>query len=286
LIPNTEFALSDAEFNGVRERVYRLAGISLSDAKRSMVVSRLGKLVRRQKFRSFTAYLEFLDSEGGQHLQDFVNALTTNLTRFWREEHHFAHLEEYVGGLVEHEPRHSSDGRPRLRIWSAGCSTGQEAYTVALTLLASYPALKRWDFKVLATDIDTSVLAKAATGVYPQSELQGLSPERAVLFERGDDDTIRVPDAVRSLVSFKPLNLLSPWPMQGKFDAIFCRNVTIYFDRETQGALFARLGDVLVPEGYLYIGHSENLGSSGDRFRLVGRTVYQPRPVASARSAA
>jgi chemotaxis protein methyltransferase CheR len=189
---------------------------------------------------------------------------------------------------VAHRPRVGADGKPRLRIWSAGCSTGQEAYTIAATLLAAYPDLRRWDFKILATDIDTNAIAKAATGVYPESELTGLSPERARLFERVGNGTIRVPAPVRELISFKPLNLMAPvWPMKGPFDAVFCRNVAIYFDKQTQGTLFSRLGKLLVPGGFLYIGHSENLGTGGEGFRLVGKTIYQSRGAAQkARDAA
>jgi chemotaxis protein methyltransferase CheR len=282
-----EFPLSDREFARIRARVHAAAGISLSDAKRTMVVSRLSKILRTYSFASFAAYLDFLENEGStRDAQDFINALTTNLTRFFREDHHFTHLVSYVGELVAHRPRIGTDGRPRLRIWSAGCSTGQEAYTIALCLLAAYPQLKYWDFKILATDIDTSVLGKAALGVYPAGELNGLSAERTALFERDGDGAIRIPAAARSLVSFKPLNLLSAWPMRGPFDAVFCRNVAIYFDRTTQAELFTRLGRILASGGYLYIGHSENVGAAGDGFRLVGKTIYQPRQPSRAKDAA
>jgi chemotaxis protein methyltransferase CheR len=178
------------------------------------------------------------------------------------------------------------DGKPKLRIWSAGCSTGPEPYTIGMCLLAALPDLKRWDFKILATDIDTNVLAKAATGVYPEAELNGLSAERQRQFERMGDGNVRVPMAVRSLISFKPLNLMTAWPMKGPFDAIFCRNVAIYFDKPTQGELFSRLGKLIVPEGFLYIGHSENLGSGGEGFRLVGKTIYQAKFTQKTRDAA
>ncbi len=277
-----EIPLSDREFARVKARVYAEAGISLSDAKRTLVVSRLSKLVRTLGQSSFDAYLDYLERSGScRDLQDFVNALTTNLTRFFREDHHFDHLVGHVGELVARRARKGPDGRPRLRIWSAGCSTGQEPYTIALCLLDALPELKRWDFRILATDIDTNVLAKAAQGVYPESELNGLSRERQRLFERGDPGTIRVPAAARSLVAFKPLNLMAPaWPMRGPFDAIFCRNVAIYFDRPTQGLLFSRLGQMLVPGGFLYIGHSENLGAGGEGFRVAGKTIYQWRAAA------
>ena len=272
--PN-EFALGEREFERIRERLYDVAGISLSDAKRTLVIARLSKVIRGLKLPSFDAYLEFLETQGtANDAQDFVNALTTNLTRFWREEHHFSHLVSHIGELM-----HSWTGAAgkRLRIWSAGCSTGQEPYTIALSLLAAYPELKRWDFKILATDIDTSVIAKAAGGVYPESELNGLSPQRARLFERTGDGRIRIPPAVAQTISFKPLNLMAPWPMKGPFDAIFCRNVAIYFDKPTQGEVFGRLGHILAPGGFLYIGHSENLGSGSAGFRLVGKTIYQAR---------
>lgn len=282
-----EIALSDREFSRVKARVYAQAGISLSDAKRTLVISRLSKIVRQLRLASFDAYLDYLERGATEaDAQDFVNALTTNLTRFYREDHHFDHLVEYVGQLMTRRARVGPDGKPKLRIWSAGCSTGQEPYTIGMCLYAALPELKRWDFKILATDIDTAVLAKAATGVYPENELNGLSAERARIFERSQDGSVRVPMAVRSLISFKPLNLMTAWPMKGPFDAIFCRNVAIYFDKPTQGELFGRLGKLIVPEGFLYIGHSENLGSGSEGFRLVGKTIYQSKQIQKTRDAA
>jgi len=277
-----EILLSDREFTRIKRRVYEVAGISLSDAKRTLVVSRLSKIVRALELGSFDAYMDHLERGGSSRdSQNFINALTTNLTRFYREDHHFAHLRSYVGELIAAKPRGS-----RLRIWSAGCSTGQEPYTIGMDLLAAFPELRRWDFKILATDIDTTVIARAAQGVYPDNEAQGLSAERLRAFERGSDGTLRIPDAVRELISFKPLNLIGPWPMKGPFDAIFCRNVAIYFDKPTQGEMFGRFNKLLAPNGFLYIGHSENLGAGGDGYRLVGKTIYQSKPIASKREAA
>lgn len=276
-----EYSLSEREFARIKARVYTVAGISLSDAKRTLVVSRLSKIVRALRLPSFDAYVDYLERGGtAQDGQDFVNALTTNLTRFYREDHHFEHLRTHVGALMSERPRGT-----RLRIWSAGCSTGQEPYTIGMDLLAAFPELKRWDFKILATDIDTAVLAKAAGGIYPENELNGLSTERSRPFERLGDGTIRIPGAVRELVSFKPLNLIGPWPMKGPFDAVFCRNVAIYFDKPTQGEVFGRFAKLMAPEGFLYIGHSENLGSGGDGFRLVGKTIYQSKEKLSKRAA-
>ncbi|HTM76637.1 MAG TPA: protein-glutamate O-methyltransferase CheR [Devosia sp.] len=278
-----EIALSEREFSRIKTRVYRVAGISLSDAKRTLVISRLSKIVRALGLPGFDAYVDFLErGASAADEQNFVNALTTNLTRFYREDHHFEHLRQHVAALIAHKPRGM-----RLRIWSAGCSTGQEPYTIALDLLDAFPELKRWDFRILATDIDTNVVAKAAAGLYPASELNGLSSERAALFEPAGQGQVRIPAAARELIAFKPLNLIhNPWPMRGLFDAVFCRNVAIYFDKQTQGQLFARLGAILVPEGFLYIGHSENLGAGSANFRLVGKTVYQARAQQKARDAA
>ncbi len=271
-----EIPLSDKEFNRVKKRVYDIAGISLSDAKRTLVVSRLTKIVKAHGFSSFWDYLDFLDQKKNDELdQDFVNALTTNLTRFFREDHHFDHLVEQVGQLIAKKPRVNPNGKPRLRIWSAGCSTGQEPYTIAMHLLSKHPELKRWDFRILATDIDTNVLNRAASGTYPESELTGLSRERAALFDQPRDGTIRIPHEARALIAFKSLNLMENWPIKGPFDAIFCRNVVIYFDKPTQARIFTRLGEVLAPDGYLYVGHSENAAYTDSPFKLVGKTIYQ-----------
>ncbi|MHA6689015.1 CheR family methyltransferase [Devosia sp. A449] len=277
-----EISLSDREFTRIKNRVYQVAGISLSDAKRTLVISRLSKIVRALGLPGFDAYVDYLEHGGSAgDGQDFINALTTNLTRFYREDHHFEHLRSHVAALIAEKPRGN-----RLRIWSAGCSTGQEPYTIGLDLLTAFPELKRWDFKILGTDIDTNVLTKAARGFYPASEIAELSPERARPFERGDDGMIYIPAVARELVSFKPLNLIGAWPMKGPFDAIFCRNVAIYFDKPTQGELFGRFSALLAPKAFLYIGHSENLGSGGEGFRLVGKTIYQSKRTSSRREAA
>lgn len=168
-----------------------------------------------------------------------------------------------------------SRGGKRLRLWSAGCSTGQEPYTMAMVLMGAYPALKGWDFKILATDVDTEVLVRAAAGTYPQSELAGLSKAQLAPFEPMSGGGVRIPESLKSLVTFKPLNLLHEWPVKGPFDAIFCRNVTIYFDKPTQRNVFERFRRVLKPEGHLYIGHSENIGNGVTGFRSVGKTIYR-----------
>ncbi|HHG90339.1 MAG TPA: protein-glutamate O-methyltransferase CheR [Devosia sp.] len=271
-----EVALSDREFDKIRDRIYRIAGISLGDAKRTLVVSRLSKLVRTKGLNSFDAYVDFLDKEAtADEKQTFVNALTTNLTRFYREGHHFDHLVDYVRRLIAGPHHKSADGKARLRIWSAGCSTGQEPYTIAMCLMQHFPQLRNWDFRILATDVDTNVVATAAAGTYPQSDLEGLSKEQAKMFEIVGDGTIRVPAPLRKLVVFKPLNLMQDWPLKGPFDAIFCRNVTIYFDKPTQTRIFERFAGLLEEGAFLYIGHSENMRAEALGFRLEGKTIYQ-----------
>lgn len=280
-----DISLSDGEFSRIKDRVYKVAGISLSDAKRTLVISRLSKIVRALNLESFDAYVDFLERGGAKadDEQNFVNSLTTNLTRFYREDHHFDHLVDYIGKVIANK---TGGGRQRMRVWSSACSTGQEPYTIAMALMTKYPELKRWDFRVLATDIDTAVLAKAATGVYPEGELAGLSRERAEVFERPGDGTIRVPAAIKNTIAFKPLNLNEDWPVKGPFDAIFCRNVAIYFDKPTQSKMFARLGDLLTPGGFLYIGHSETIAAGTGKFSLVGKTIYQSTETQKSRDVA
>ncbi len=282
-----EVALSDREFDKIRERIYKIAGISLGDAKRTLVVSRLSKLIRAKELKSFDAYVDFLDKRAtAADKQTFVNALTTNLTRFYREDHHFDHLVEYVRGLISGPHQKSANGKPRLRIWSAGCSTGQEPYTIAMCLMQHFPQLRNWDFRILATDVDTDVVATATAGIYPQSDLEGLTEAQAKMFEIVGDGTIRVPAALRKLMTFKPLNLMGDWPLRGPFDAIFCRNVTIYFDKPTQTRIFGRFAELLDEGGFLYIGHSENMRAESLGFKLQGKTIYQRQPDASGRAVA
>jgi len=271
-----EIILSDREFNKIRDRIYKIAGISLGEAKRTLVVSRLSKLLRAGGLTSFDDYVNFLDHEADPHQrQEFVNALTTNLTRFYREDHHFDHLVKQVGRIIAAPKKLRANGKPRLRIWSAGCSTGQEPYTIAMCLMQHYPQLKSWDFRILATDVDTQVLTKAARAAYPEAELEGLSAAQAKMFDRPGDGTIRVPASLRPLLTFKALNLMKDWPLKGPFDAIFCRNVTIYFDKPTQTRVFERFAGLLRDEGYLYIGHSENMRAETVGFSLCGKTIYK-----------
>jgi chemotaxis protein methyltransferase CheR len=208
---------------------------------------------------------------GAAEQQMLVNAITTNHTSFFREPHHFEYLTSSIfPTIVERQ-----EGSGRLRIWSAGCSTGEEPYTLAMTL-RSFPALASWDCKILATDLDTNVVNQAAAGNYDAERLQSIPPKyhkRYLMVE--PDGRITMRDELRSLISFASLNLLEAWPMKGPFDIIFCRNVVIYFDKPTQSRLFDRYADLLKPDGWLVVGHSESLMNVTERFKLIDRTVYR-----------
>lgn len=266
----------DDEFRAVRDLLYEVAGISLGDSKRDMVQARLNKRLRHHGLRSYRDYLDLVRADpDGPERQEFVNALTTNKTDFFREPHHFDFLRDAV------VPQARARGK-RLRVWSAGCSTGEEPYTLAMTLAEHCPAADGWDVRVLATDIDTQVLAAAERGVYDADRVGTVPP--ALLhkyFLRGTGANAGKVCARRELrdrLSFRQFNLIADaWPANARFDVIFCRNVVIYFDRPTQQTLFTKFAGKLAADGYLFVGHSENLHWLGDTFAPVGGTVYRPR---------
>ena len=267
-----EFSLSDAEYRSIRDRVYNLAGIKLGDQKHDLVYSRLTKRLRILGLANFESYLSFIDSpDGHQELELMLNALTTNLTSFFREIHHFQHLSE-VALPSSLEGEHSER---RLRIWSSACSTGEEPYSIAMTLLESGVDLHRIDARILATDINTAVLSQAAQGHYNTS-IAAKCPQRYLTYFRTEHDHLsEVKASVKELVSFRKLNLLGEWPMKRQFDVIFCRNVLIYFDNETKARLVDRFVDILKPGGWLYLGHSESASGNISTLETVGRTVYR-----------
>jgi chemotaxis protein methyltransferase CheR len=207
----------------------------------------------------------------------FINAITTNTTSFFRESHHFEYLaDKLLPGLTKQQ------ARPRLRIWSAGCSAGQEPYCIAMTLQEEMSAAASCpDVKILATDLDSNVLKTARRGIYPLEQVQNLPKERLRRwFSRGKGaqaNKVRLASALREMISFNQLNLMHTWPMRGPFDIIFCRNVVIYFDKPTQKRLFDRYADMLTPGGHLFVGHSETLNQVSDRFDLIGNTIYRKR---------
>lgn len=273
-----EFPFTLKEFRFLSALVYERAGIVLKDHKMNMVYSRLARRLRELGLETFSDYCALLqrDAEGAE-IGVLINAITTNLTRFFREEHHFEHLAGTV--LCEVEDHARSAGRNRLRIWSAGCSSGEEPYSIAMTLTNRFPRLSSWNAKILATDLDTSMVAKGKAGVYPAADLEGLpAGYRKRFFGSGGEPGKSVAsDPLKKLITFKQLNLLGAWPMKGPFDAIFCRNVMIYFDEPTKAKLVRRFATMLRPGGWLYIGHSETLLEGGDTFELQGRTIYRRR---------
>ena len=269
-----EFELTDAEFKRLREIVHARTGIALSDAKRELVYGRLARRLRKLKLTSFAEYCQLVEGVGSEELQELTNAITTNLTSFFRENYHFEQLS------VEALPQIASNrsATRRMRLWSAGCSTGEEPYSLAVVLREGMARLPNWDIKLLATDIDSKVVATAAEGVYAADRFKGVSAERVRNWfppVAGRPGFSAASSELKALITFKQLNLLEPWPMKGPFDVIFCRNVVIYFDKATQRGLFDRMADLQEPGGWLFIGHSENLLNVTRRYKLVGRTVYR-----------
>jgi chemotaxis protein methyltransferase CheR len=274
---SNEFPFTAADFRTIVGIVYERSGIVLAAHKRDMTYSRLARRVRALGLRTFRDYCALLEgNDGGKEVGFLINAITTNLTKFFREPHHFEHLRDHVLSSPPEAPRGL---RPRIRIWSAGCSSGEEPYSIAMTALTSQREKGGdWDLRILATDLDTSMLKKAKTGVYPRSCLESVPSgmrERFFTSEAKDRENVSVTPSPQELITFRQLNLLSPWPMAGKFDAIFCRNVMIYFDAKTKATLIDRFHNQLADGGWLYVGHSESLLDHQSRFKLRGRTIYQ-----------
>jgi chemotaxis protein methyltransferase CheR len=270
-----DFVLTDAHFQRICALVHQHTGIALSDAKRQMVYGRLARRLRALKLSSFAHYVDLLESGDATELQEFSNAITTNLTSFFRESHHFDYLAQHV--LPEVVERRATGGR--LRIWSCACSTGEEPYSIAMVLREHQRQLAGIDARILATDLDSNVLATGAAGVYGAERLQSLSAARtAEFFVEGSgtrQGTARVSASLRQLITFKQLNLMHEWPMRGPFDAIFCRNVVIYFDLDTKRSLFERMARLQPPGAILFLGHSESMYRLSEQYELIGRTIYR-----------
>lgn len=266
-----EFEMTYADFQKIRKLAYEITGINLSDQKQNMIYGRLARRLRVLGIRRFDDYCDLIAQKDSPELGDFVNAITTNLTAFFREGHHFDYLKEkLIPDLIK-----NNLANKRLRIWSAGCSTGEEPYSIAM-VFKSFASLSNWDLKILATDLDTNVVAKAKAGIYSQERADTIPAEYQKFVEKNkSDDTVQIKSSVKQLITFKQLNLLNQWPMKGPFDIIFCRNVVIYFDSKTQKMLFNRYADILKSNGHLFIGHSENLHKVCDRFDGLGRTIYK-----------
>jgi chemotaxis protein methyltransferase CheR len=262
-----EFPFSAEHFRVISDRIYRFSGIRLPEAKREMVYARLARRLRSLGIASFDDYIRFLELEPAEW-EHCTNALTTNVTSFYREEHHF-------NTLAEHASQNPA-GRP-FRVWSAGCSSGEEPYTIAMCLTESLP---QGNFSVLASDLDTQVLAAAGEGVYPLQSVSRLPEARQKrFFLRGTgrhEGKVRVRREIAAHVEFMRVNLMDDeWPVQPGLDAIFCRNVMIYFDKPTQRKLVQRFASLLAPRGLFFAGHAESLLDQGRYFKLRGQTVYE-----------
>jgi chemotaxis protein methyltransferase CheR len=268
-----EFALSDAEFNQLRALVHGKTGISLSQAKRELVYGRLVRRLRALKLDRFSDYISMVENEHPEEMQEFINAITTNLTSFYREPHHF----EFLAGTVLPALVKSNAATRRIRIWCSAASTGEEPYTLAMTVREQASLLAGFDVRILATDLDTHCIAHGRRGVYTLDRIKDL-PRATVnrWFENGPDtNTVKVRQELQELISFGQLNLMDPWPIRGPLDVIFCRNVVIYFDKDAQRRLFDRMADLQPQGAHLFLGHSETLFKVTTRYELIGRTVYK-----------
>lgn len=263
---NYDFSLAD--FRRIQQMIYNHAGIKLSDAKHDMVYSRIMRRIRATGMETFAEYLDLTQREPAEW-EAFVNSLTTNLTAFFREEYHFPILAEQMRA---HPPGQ------KFRIWCSAASTGEEPYSLAITAIKAFDS---WHppVEIIATDIDTNVLAKADRGVYDSDRIARVGEDLSKYFLRGKGSNagmIKVRPELRQLITFKQLNLLKqPWPLSGAFDALFCRNVLIYFDKETQRRVLEHFVPLMADDAMLYVGHSESLLHLGDLFRLRGKTVYE-----------
>lgn len=264
-----DFDLTDRDFERVRKLIYSIAGISLSEGKRDMVYSRLTRRLRTLGLDRFDKYLDIVDSGDEDECEAFTNSLTTNLTSFFREEHHFPIFAQHL--------KRAGGARPQT-VWCSAASTGEEPYTIAMTAVEAFDSFDP-PVRILASDVDTNVLATAQAGVYTADRIEKLDPERVKrFFKRGSGANagkVRVRDELRKLITFRQINLLEPgWPVRGPLDVIFCRNVMIYFDKPTQLKILERYAPVLMPDGLLFAGHSESFHNATHLFRLKGKTVY------------
>ncbi len=268
-----EFEFTDNDFKRVQKIAYDFAGIDLNDSKNNLVYNRLAKRIRFLEQKSFNEYLDYVEQQGESEFIHLINSITTNLTFFFRENHHF----EYLANTVIPELIKQNAATKKIRIWSAGCSTGEEPYSIAIVLKECVPA--GWDAKVIATDLDSNVVNSGLAGVYKIDRLKGVSEARkSRWFMKGEGSKtgfVKTKDELQKIIEFGQLNLMENWPFKEKFDAIFCRNVVIYFDKPTQSKLFNRYADSLPLGGHLFVGHSESLYKVCDRFELLGQTTYK-----------
>ena len=280
--PPSEYGFFPRHFEFLRELALRKAGIALAASKQDLVYGRVLRRIRALGLADFDAYCQLLARDPRLELGNFINAITTNLTSFFREVHHFEFLREVL------MPRwQAARGQsPRVRIWSAGCSSGEEPYSIAVTLQEAWGSSRTRDCRILATDIDTEMLARAAGGTY---DLERLPESQQARLRRWCQPAapptagMQLTAELRRLVEFKHQNLIERWPVMEAQDLIFCRNVLIYFDKSMQQQLFERFAQALAPDGHLIVGHAETLHGLSSSFELVGRTIYRKVAIASAR---
>jgi len=271
--------ISEQEFGLFRQLIYNKSGINLNPTKRNLLQTRLAKRLRQLKCESFSQYYRYVKNDTtGEELIAMLNAISTNLTKFFREEEHFNYLNNTV--LPELISGKHKNGARRLRTWSAGCSSGEEAYSLAITILTHIETTLTWDLKILATDISTDILKKASDGIYEEEKIN-VMPKNILseFFLKGDgeyNDYYKVKPVLRNIVTFRRLNLIDEtYPFKGRFDFIFCRNVMIYFDKKTQEGIVNRFYNHLEEGGYLFIGHSESLSGVKSSFKYVMPAVYR-----------
>ena len=266
-----EFSFSSTDFERVRKLIYAHAGISLSPVKQDMVYSRLARRLRATGKNSFAEYLDALEKNGGDEWERFVNSLTTNLTSFFREPHHFPIFADHLKRLGTRRP---------IRVWCSASSTGEEPYSIAITVLETFGS-DVTHVSIFASDLDTNVLAAAQKGVYPIARVEKLEPERLRRFflkgTGAQEGMVAVRPELKRLIQFQRINLLEPnWPVRGPLDVIFCRNVMIYFDKPTQYKILSRFEPMMENDGLMFAGHSESFLHAADLFRSLGKTVYAP----------
>ena len=271
-----EFHFTAQDFERIRKLIYQHAGISLGDSKQNMVYNRLSRRLRATGVGSFMEYLELLENDDGQEWEIFTNSLTTNLTSFFREPHHFPLLAKHI---------HQRKGKGSVALWCAAASTGEEPYSMAMTVVEVFGSFTP-PVIIIATDLDTHVLEIARAGIYPQDNVAKLDPDLIKrFFLRGTGKQagyVKVRQELRDMITFQQLNLLhDDWPLRSPLDAIFCRNVMIYFDKPTQLAILKKFVPLLRADGLLFAGHSESYYHAEEYFRLRGKTVYQLSPHAS-----
>ena len=277
---NNWLTITDEEFHQLRNFIHESTGIALSEHKRMLVCSRLAKRLRHYGLTRYTDYYKLLTQEDpeGHELLEMINAITTNKTEFFRERHHFQFLTEHVFPAIK-QAASRGDSR-RIRIWSAGTSTGEEAHSLAMITLESFPSGCGWDIKILATDIDTNVINHAKRGIYTSEQASRIDESllhRYFLKGNGEfEGYVCARPELKALLRFRHLNLLEqPWPMRGPFDVILFRNVIIYFDKPTQHMLIACMAQMLKHGGYLMLGHSESIHGISEGFNCIGHSTYQ-----------